>query len=268
LRSLRRNLLGAFLAISIALVPSTGDAGGVPIERQIARLTALLRKDSSSKVRAYAAKQLGAISALGAQGNPEAISALLAALEDREPTVRSVAAGSLGKHKDHESLGRLTRLSADRDRLVRDSATRAIQEIRGAPPTSAPHDPRLKKIELGKVSFDVAGGRTDHALGGAVEEVVQDLLEPHRPLRDNAELRLEVVVRRVQASTRGPRIDVTFEARVLLLELPRKALRHAARATAKMQLGRVDPGYARELEQELAVAATMRAVTEALALLD
>src|SRR5689334_4144824 len=104
----------AFFTIVFSIVSMCVDtyayAADAEMDARITRLASLLRTDSSFKVRAYAARQLGALSSLGAKHDARVIAALIDGLSDRDPVVRALAADSIGRHDASELLQSLEKL--------------------------------------------------------------------------------------------------------------------------------------------------------------
>lgn len=259
------------LAIVCAGAPAAY-AADAEMDARIARLSALLRNDSSFKVRAYAARQLGALSAIGGKKDPRAIAALNDGLRDEDPVVRAVAADALGKHDAADALQMLEKLAkADENELVRRAAASTIARLRQiASPrdeTSAPRPRRVHRVELGTVELEGTA-----FLVAAVTDAIEALIEPHRPAmfpRESPDVRLEVRVTRVQAKPPpAGGVGLAFEAHCVLVDLPGAQLRRASNATASAHTTKRGSSAIASLEKELALKAATRAVTEALAMLD
>lgn len=93
-------------------------------EAAVPALLKALQEDKDEHVRGYAAGALG----LWASSQP-VYDALLAALKDKSPTVRSAAAWQLGEGpRRSEALEEIRKLSSDPDAEVADTARRALAE--------------------------------------------------------------------------------------------------------------------------------------------
>ncbi len=109
------------------------------------------------------------------------------------------------------------------------------------------------------------------ALLDAIKDAIDDLIEPRRPAlwpREDPDVRIDITL--VRSEDSSPRVhNIRYEARVVVVELPGANLRHASNATATVHAkGRPQESQLKRLEKELALKATTRAVSEALALLD
>lgn len=102
---------------------------------KVDRLISQLRSSGDYKIRISAAANLGKL------GDQRAVSPLIAALKDKEKSVRGVAATSLGKIVDGETPGKLQKQALralrraagkDPDSLVRKQAKRALKSIESA----------------------------------------------------------------------------------------------------------------------------------------
>lgn len=274
--------IGAIVFALVCWLAPAAYAADAEMDARIARLSALLRNDSSFKVRAYAARQLGALSAIGGKRDPRAIAALHDGLRDEDAVVRAVAADALGKHDAAEALQMLEKLAkADENELVRRAAASTIARLRqvgsprdtaldARPPkdeTSTPRSRRPHRVELGTVELEGAA-----VLATAVTDAIEALLEPHRPAmfpRESPDVRLELRVTRVAAkSPVSGGVGLAFEAHCVLVDLPGAQLRRASNATATAHTTKRSSGAIASLEKELALKAATRAVTEALAMLD
>ncbi|GIW72731.1 MAG: hypothetical protein KatS3mg102_2273 [Planctomycetota bacterium] len=83
------------------------------------------RRDPSPRVR------LEAVRALRASAHPEALAALLGALEDEDAAVRAMAALVLGRRQSRAAVAPLLRKLYDIDPAVRRAAARALEQITG-----------------------------------------------------------------------------------------------------------------------------------------
>jgi hypothetical protein len=256
-------LLIVFACLAITRI--SAHAADADTEARISRLAALLATDASFKVRAYAARQLGTFASIGAKKHPEITRALSAALRDTDPIVRAIAADALGKHEATSAIKDLEKLArTDESDVVRRSSAEALKrlqqntEVVPVVETSMPRMRRAQRVELGRVELDAGS-----PLLGAITDAVEALIEPHRPAmfpRESPDVRFEVVVKRVA--------PLVFEARVLVMQLPGAHLRQASNAKASAKTTSRSARAISKIERELALTATTRAVTEALAMLD
>jgi hypothetical protein len=111
-----RRLITALCTGALTLLPALALAGPLA--------DALLRSDNF-KVRLKAANELGK------SPDPQALPALLRALEDQHPLVRAAAAGSLGRLKAYEALPGLCALRGDADAFVQQTAQRTLEAFGG-----------------------------------------------------------------------------------------------------------------------------------------
>ncbi len=106
------------LAWPCAVAPALAQSG------RIAYLTRLLATSDTFRVRAQAAVSLGRV-----EPNVAIVSALMEALQDPHPAVRTAAASSLERLADPSALPALERARRDRDRSVRRAVVRAIRVL-------------------------------------------------------------------------------------------------------------------------------------------
>jgi hypothetical protein len=276
-----------------SLCGGTARAGDADHDRRIDELCTLLKDDPSFKVRASAARQLGNVTQLSSQDERLATNALRKALFDDAVVVRGFAAHAIGQRGARELIGELQALRLrDDNEFVRTAASNAIDTLksgsrsmsgrRGTSAGSAELSPadrasrKKQKVELGQVRF-AAGPSTRWGYlnqpGGvlidAVKNAIEDLIEPRRPAmwpREDPDVRLDVYVVRSEDSTSAKRIS--YEARVTVVALPGANLRHASNARATINMTHNAQLKIHEIEKDLALKATTRAVSEALALLD
>lgn len=267
---MRRAFFTIVFSIVSICVDTCAYAADAEMEARISRLASLLRTDSSFKVRAYAARQLGLISGLGAKHDPRVIAALVDGLSDRDPVVRALAADSIGRHDAAELMQSLEKLArTDENDLVRQATSSAIARLRHvvvADQREAPRAKRLQRVELGRVQLD--GGAP---LQQAITDAIEELIEPHRPAmfpREDPDVRLELVITRAPSKLDAQGVGLAFEAHCVLVELPGARLRRASNATASAHTTKRGSSAIASLEKELALKAATRAVTEALAMLD
>lgn len=252
-------------------------------EESIQHLSRLARSDPSFKVRASAARRLGDLSERGAKNHPTVLLALSEALSDKDPIVRAVAAHALAAHGSPSMLAHLDRVrDRDTSELVRSAASKAAETIRAthreAPDRAEKTRRHVHRVELGRVLFAPGApvsprSRPDTSpdLLEAIRSTVDDLLEPHRPAifpREEAEVRLDLTVYRIEERNRARSRSISYEARVLLIQLPGSNLRHASNAKATTRTSNRSEREIRAIERDLALKATTRAVTEALAMLE
>jgi hypothetical protein len=111
-----RALRAVAVVVVLGLVPGVAVAGP---------LADALLTSNNFKVRLKAASELGK------SPDPQALPALLRALEDEHPLVRAAAAGSLGRLKAHEGLPGICRLRVDPDPFVQQTAIRTLEAFGG-----------------------------------------------------------------------------------------------------------------------------------------
>ena len=259
---------------------------------QVRDLSATLARDRSFKVRASAARKLGDLAESGLRKDPAIITALRAALADRDHIVRAMAVLALKKHA--AGVSDLERLAeSDPSAFVREAATKAVQEIntaqqnrglagnrdrlgdRGArsTPRGATKE-RPQRVELGRVELASKTKGTERpkplstsGLLTAITSTIEDLIEPRKPAmfpREDPDVRIDVTVYRVDE----PSKRICYEARVTVVQLPGSNLRHASNARATTDSSPRSAKAQRDLEQQVALQATKRAVSDVLALLD
>jgi HEAT repeat protein len=258
----------AALVFSLVGAP-VARASDPPHDARLAKLCDLLAHDTSFKVRASAAQRLGNLTLGSADDERAAARALIEALSDRNEIVRGVAAHAIGQRNVKDARVWLVQLrDHDDNDFVRQSANAAIKTLAGeiAP---APKISRKKpqKVELGRVN--VAHGSP--GILDAIKDAIDDLIEPHRPAlwpREDADVRIDVTIVRSEDSSSREH-NIRYEARVILVQLPGANLRHASNATATVRArGANAVQQLKALEKEVALKATTRAVSEALAMLD
>ncbi len=255
--------LGALLSLGFA----ERSAEATDPSDRAERLARILRDDSSFKIRALAAKRLGALLERDRHPNKTAVRALVDGLADDNEFVRGVCAHALAGHVDRGTKSRLERVATDdSSRAVRVAARKSADrigkhlELR----RSIAREGRRVKIELGRVEL-ARDPSTNADLVHAIRNAIEDRIEPHRPAimpRESANVRIDVIVARVTSEPGAAQIG--FEARVVLIELPGANLRHASIATASTKGSRRRGKKREELEQRLALQAVNRAVDEAL----
>jgi hypothetical protein len=261
---------------------------------QVRDLSATLARDPSFKVRASAARKLGDLAESGLRKDPAVITALRAALADRDHIVRAMAVLALKKHA--AAVPDLERLAeTDPSPFVRESATKAVQEInagqatralagnrdrlgdRGATSTkraATKDNTRPQRVELGRVELASKTRGTERpkpmsasGLLTAITDTIEELIEPRKPAmfpREDPDVRIDVTVYRVDE----PSKRICYEARVTVVQLPGSNLRHASNARAMTDSSPRSAKAQRDLEQQVALQATKRAVSDVLALLD
>src|SRR5688572_16893558 len=251
----------------VCLAAPTAFAADAESEARISRLTSLLRQDASFKVRAYAARQLGALAGLGAYHHVRIVASLKDALTDDDPVVRAVAADSLARHGAVEALPELERMSRTEEvEVAQKASAAAAARLRNVASPEPVRHKKAQRVELGRVELE--GGAP---LTQVITDVIEELIEPHRPAmfpRESPDVRLEVLVKRVSPKLDSRGVGLAYEARVVMLQLPGAQLRRASNATATAHTTKRGSGALNALEKELAVKAATRAVTEALAMLD
>jgi hypothetical protein len=125
-------------------------------------LARTLTSDPSYKVRVQAALVLGKL------GDRRAVPALVKALKDSHPTVRTVVCGALGKLGDPRAVEPLKAAARDGEAMVRHAAEQALAHLQQAPPPPA-----------GKVKYYInLGGVANKARRGGAEasKIVRDTL--------------------------------------------------------------------------------------------
>lgn len=251
------------LACVVLQVPPA--LAGSDLRARIDKLARIVQTDSSFKLRALAARRLGAIASTGGRRDPTVVRALVVCLEDRNEVVRAVCAQSLGEHGDPGSQSALVRASrTDDSKLVRSAALKATSKIEAASVRLvATRRTRRLTVKLGRIEVGVPRAEGNDLLQ-RIRTAIEDRIEPHRPAvmpRENPDLRIDVVVQRLPTSA-GPNIG--FEARALLVELPGSNLRHASQATATTKNQRKSRRKMAALEERVALEAVNRAVDDVL----
>ncbi len=104
-----------FAASALVLTPGTA---------ALPALHKAVTADKSPRVRRFAAE------ALGWTGDPQAVTALMAATRDPDANVRRLAALQLGRLRSQQALSSLTALFTDPDEDVRWAAVRAVDGLR------------------------------------------------------------------------------------------------------------------------------------------
>jgi hypothetical protein len=259
-----------------SLAARSAAAGDASHDARLDELCQLLKSDPSFKVRATAARQLGTVKGLSQEDERRTLRALKDALKDDADIVRGFAAHAIGQRGGRELIGELTTLAqSDQNEFVRTAASNAIDAIKRAPKRaliaglSGADSGRKKtqKVELGQVRL--ADSINAGLLLDAIKDTIEDLIEPHRPAmwpREDPDVRMDITIVRIDDSAKANRIS--YEARVTIVQLPGANLRHASNAKATVRMVPRAPNKKRELEKDLALKATTRAVSEALALLD
>ena len=239
---------------------------------RIRRFAKILESDRSFKLRALAARRLGAFASQGALRDPKILKALVLGLADPNAVVRGVCAQALGAHRDPSTLADLERSAQDDEsRLVRRSARLAADRIRPlARPTNlvVTRHSRPLSVALGRLEIEEPSGLPPDksaSLLASAKETIEASLAPHQPPPDLAakpDIRLDVTITRSDTNEAGE--DIRFEARVILVELPHRNLRHASQAIARTKSTVQNAKRRTQLEERVALKAVSRAVEEAL----
>jgi len=109
-------------ALIVAAVPAYADE----IDARVAELSAQLDSEHTDKER------IAAVTGLGRLNDKKAMKPLVVALRDKNPTVRAVAALSLGKLGHRAALPALREACGDEDALVKKRAREAVDSISDA----------------------------------------------------------------------------------------------------------------------------------------
>jgi hypothetical protein len=142
-------------AVDAGSVVEEATAKKQPSSRNLAYFTSALSSSRQFRVRVEAAI------ALGRRRGPRVTAALVEALDDRHPAVRSAAANSLGRIGDRSTLAALERArSAERDERARGAMQRAASRISGSVATKPPPRPTVRGryyVAVGRPSAGASG---------------------------------------------------------------------------------------------------------------
>jgi len=244
------------------------------MDRQTRELTKLLRSGKSFKIRTYAAQKLGKLALQGKRGQPQVIRSLRKGLSDDHALVRGAAARGLGRHRARSALSELSFLAKrDGNRFVRQKAATAIKNIRKSMAAQSEFATRRKNtkgrpmtVEIGKVELGRSTGLSVHnkrRLAQRVKDSAEDQIEPHKPAifpREKADYRISM---HIQRRSGGRSSEVSYEAKVVLTQLPSGNLRHASSAVATAKVRRKTASA----EEKVALKASGRAISDALDML-
>ncbi|MBE7449575.1 MAG: HEAT repeat domain-containing protein [Kofleriaceae bacterium] len=148
-RAVSRRALGAALvsaALALGVVAGAARPAAADEARRIAELSATMDERNSERER------IAAVTALARLGSKPTLKPLVAALADRSPQVRAIAATGLGKLGHRAALPALRNAAAsDADPLVRKRAAEAVaqvSEVNGITPATT-----LAAAPAGKAGF-------------------------------------------------------------------------------------------------------------------
>ncbi len=250
----------AALCLALQVLAGPTEAAD-PSPARVENLCRTLATDRSYKIRLLAARKLTGLARGPMHRDRHIIKSLTLALEDRRAIVRAMAARGLGAHEATSADEVLKQVARhDPDRAVRAQARRARKRIIAAKRHAKPRP----TFALGTVSMSDArptpfSGQA--ALKSRLKAAVrQHLIKQHGPSHSEASvaLRLDLRIDRVAADN----AEVVYEVQVLVSELPQLHLRHSSMAVARAHAKRRGNG---ELEAEVALQATQRALEDALA---
>lgn len=232
-----------------------------PSPARVENLRRTLATDRSYKIRLLAARKLTGLAQGPLHRDARVVKSLTLALEDRRAIVRAMAARGLGAHQATSADEVLKQVARhDPDRAVRAQARRARKRIIAARRRARPSP----TFALGTVSMSDArpaplSGQA--ALKSRLQDAVRrHLIKQQKPSRTEASvaMRLDLRIDRVASDN----AEVVYEVQVLVSELPQLHLRHSSMAVARAQPKRRGSF---ELEAEVALQATQRALEDALA---
>jgi hypothetical protein len=141
----------ALLAAGVAGTPAAINVASADEAGRIAELTATLDERNSERER------IAAVTALARLGSKPTLKPLVAALSDKSPTVRGIAAAGLGKLGHRAALPALRNVAAtDGDALVRKRAEEAVSHVCEANGIVAAATPAAAKAGFGSSPRAVA----------------------------------------------------------------------------------------------------------------